>query len=458
MSLTKVTYAMIQGSPVNLLDFGADPTGVDDCSAALTAAIAASNNIFIPAGEYKFTSVFTVTGSRGLTIQGESSALFSSGLGYAKCTTLNFSSASSGANGLVITDFVGLTLKNFTIRQLRSGSGGGNGLFLYNGHDYTLDHIDVDIDAGAAASGIKLGDGSGATSTFIGNIKNCKIIANGGIAISANVGTSLTFESCYGISGGFVLNGLAYSSLISCAVDVAPSYAYSIGGSLAMVFDACGAEQAGKSAFYVNTTSSNIIFNSPYGAANNTSGDLVVGDLFYLDSAAGAVRNITITSPAAIDPDPATTFNIVGTAGTIGTEIYNTNNEFLGLGIGGNTAWLQTQVTITGYWALQTWTPTLVSWTNVGAPTFETTYIKNGNIATFSITITPGTSISSTQGTSRITGLPVLLGTAKAGSAMMTDGNTVSYGNCVVDENGAIFMQTSGVLTTSILLVGTLIF
>jgi hypothetical protein len=56
MSLTKVSYSMITGALVNVLDFGADPTGVASSVAAFQAAIAncqANNNtLFLPAGTY----------------------------------------------------------------------------------------------------------------------------------------------------------------------------------------------------------------------------------------------------------------------------------------------------------------------------------------------------------------------------------------------------------------------
>lgn len=52
MALTKVTYAMIQGSPANVLDFGADSTGTTDSTAAFNAALAASSSVFVPAGTY----------------------------------------------------------------------------------------------------------------------------------------------------------------------------------------------------------------------------------------------------------------------------------------------------------------------------------------------------------------------------------------------------------------------
>jgi hypothetical protein len=57
MSLTKVSYSMIKGAPINVLDFGADPTGVADSTTALNNALAAGNNIYIPSGTYKITSI-----------------------------------------------------------------------------------------------------------------------------------------------------------------------------------------------------------------------------------------------------------------------------------------------------------------------------------------------------------------------------------------------------------------
>lgn len=59
MSLTKVSYSMIQGSPVNVLDFGADPTGSTDSTAAIQAAVNSKNGflaIYFPTGTYKITS------------------------------------------------------------------------------------------------------------------------------------------------------------------------------------------------------------------------------------------------------------------------------------------------------------------------------------------------------------------------------------------------------------------
>jgi hypothetical protein len=63
MSLTKVSYSMIRGAPANILDYGADPTGVADSTTAIQAALNASSNVYIPSGTYKTTSALTITGN-----------------------------------------------------------------------------------------------------------------------------------------------------------------------------------------------------------------------------------------------------------------------------------------------------------------------------------------------------------------------------------------------------------
>lgn len=64
MSLTKATFSMIKGAPCNVIDFGADPTGLADSTSAIQAAIdTGKDSIYIPEGTYKVTSTITVSGS-----------------------------------------------------------------------------------------------------------------------------------------------------------------------------------------------------------------------------------------------------------------------------------------------------------------------------------------------------------------------------------------------------------
>lgn len=67
MSLTKVSFSMIEGTPFNVLDYGADPTGSTDSTAAIIAALAAGGSncaIYLPTGTYKVTSQILVSHDR----------------------------------------------------------------------------------------------------------------------------------------------------------------------------------------------------------------------------------------------------------------------------------------------------------------------------------------------------------------------------------------------------------
>ena len=88
MALTKVTYSMIDGAVANVLDYGADPTGVADsraaCQAAITALQAAGGGtVFFPSGTYLLTPV-------------ASSDALSNGL------VVPYTSANSSANRIIL--------------------------------------------------------------------------------------------------------------------------------------------------------------------------------------------------------------------------------------------------------------------------------------------------------------------------------------------------------------------
>lgn len=70
MSLTKVTYAMIQGAQANVLDYGASPDATAaENAAAFTAAIATGKTVFVPDGEYLLNPIAILNGTN---IVGES--------------------------------------------------------------------------------------------------------------------------------------------------------------------------------------------------------------------------------------------------------------------------------------------------------------------------------------------------------------------------------------------------
>lgn len=75
MALTKATYSMIQGAVANILDYGADSTGVSDSYAAIQAAVNAANAVFIPSGTFLISQEIRLNTNSFLFGAGKSSVI-----------------------------------------------------------------------------------------------------------------------------------------------------------------------------------------------------------------------------------------------------------------------------------------------------------------------------------------------------------------------------------------------
>jgi len=74
MALTKATYAMIKGAYSNVLDYGADPTGVADATTAIQAAINSGKPVYIPKGAYLVDPDVGLVVANGTVIFGDGKA------------------------------------------------------------------------------------------------------------------------------------------------------------------------------------------------------------------------------------------------------------------------------------------------------------------------------------------------------------------------------------------------
>lgn len=77
MALTKATYSMIQGAVINVLDFGADPTGVASSTLAFQAAIDSLTNggsVYVPQGTYLLDVTSGVSLDNNITMFGDGAA------------------------------------------------------------------------------------------------------------------------------------------------------------------------------------------------------------------------------------------------------------------------------------------------------------------------------------------------------------------------------------------------
>jgi len=155
MSLTKASYSMITGAPVNVKDFGATGDGTTDDTAAIQAAINFCTNLsnrrqtlYFPAANaaatYKITAPLTISGRLTIVGDGEfTTTIFAVGL----------------TAGQFILDFDNLAaanvyfggLQNITIR---SNDAAPNGIRLKNTSYWTLKNVQLyDLDVGIYITG-----------------------------------------------------------------------------------------------------------------------------------------------------------------------------------------------------------------------------------------------------------------------------------------------------------------
>lgn len=139
MTLTKASYSMITGAPVNILDFGADSTGAVDSSPAIQAAIlqtyaAGGGAIYCPAGEYRLNTTVTFPEDYYITFYGDGSLRTR----FVFKGTGNAMEAISNTSGKIRVDMKGFWLYNDSANST-------NGIYLKNcQYESNLNDVFVD--------------------------------------------------------------------------------------------------------------------------------------------------------------------------------------------------------------------------------------------------------------------------------------------------------------------------
>ena len=78
MALTKVSYSLIKGDTVSVVDFGADPTGTTDATTVIQSAIdSGAKAVYFPAGTYKITSQIDLVSDQVLFGDGQEQSIIS---------------------------------------------------------------------------------------------------------------------------------------------------------------------------------------------------------------------------------------------------------------------------------------------------------------------------------------------------------------------------------------------
>lgn len=91
MALTKVSYSLVKGDTVSVVDFGADPTGTTDATTVIQSAIdSGAKAVYFPAGTYKITSQIDLVSDQVLFGDGQDQSIISvSGSSWAATKALS---------------------------------------------------------------------------------------------------------------------------------------------------------------------------------------------------------------------------------------------------------------------------------------------------------------------------------------------------------------------------------
>lgn len=202
--------------PVSVLNYGADPTGVADSTAAFVAALAAADNVYVPQGEYRIDG--TITLPQGATLFGDTNVGQYFGGQSIRTGTRLFKDVNSSAGPIVkMTWASGLRNLQFIHDKL---NGATDGIILFpNDQIVTYAAIDnchifgsrtADTTGSTTCYGIKFAQADLSTVNYFNRVSNvhitdCDVCVYMGNQANANVFTNVqTRESHihYELDGG----------------------------------------------------------------------------------------------------------------------------------------------------------------------------------------------------------------------------------------------------------------
>ena len=192
MSLTKVSYSLINGASLNVLDYGADNTGVSDSTSAINAALTAAGAmtptrgvVYIPTGKYITTNTLNIP--LGVTLTGEAGSW------------VNFLTDSRSCGTIIYSNHNGKTI-SLVSDGAEANSAGGGILNIWVQCNYTLYPASIgvyvtgaqqvilqNVVVSRAATAFLLGDYNGGSPLFTSYITADNIYANGCYGVAFDV-------------------------------------------------------------------------------------------------------------------------------------------------------------------------------------------------------------------------------------------------------------------------------
>lgn len=279
MSLTKVSYSMISGAYENVLDYGADPSGVTDSAAAFQAAIdyavANSKGVFIPSSDV--STVYRI--ETPLVIDGPIDFIGESMNGV----TITGVGIGAGNYLLSITDptkITGMKVGNFTLM----GDGACDCLYINNVTASTFENISVRT----AVNGVVFEGTSGNNYQMTwSNLNTLTAISGSAVkTLSGGAIVHTTFQNCFfGGNIGFNVvsgSGIASITMLSCNFEGSANYGLYVGGSIQ------GLSMVGCRTETILGLTADFMFDPQAGATCN--GISITGGYFSRGNAESAIR------------------------------------------------------------------------------------------------------------------------------------------------------------------------
>lgn len=329
MTLTKATYAMINGAPYNVLDYGAVADGSTDDYAAIQAAITAAQDagggtVYIPAGTYKVTSSLTLDANAmsrpyfDVYIQG-------AGVG---ATILDFTGTTGTEDGMRVIGWGG----RFGISDLTVQNAVRHGIYINATsdtsswcHRFYINNVHCDKNGG---SGFYFGQ------SYMAEFEGLESTNNTGYGFYlGGFHTSFTFTKCwaggdaaYPLGGnrniGWYVKNMTYSSFISCGSDWNVGAGHRVTNCTAVEFLGCGAESNTQEGWYVGSEgtgsvtgqTSGMSFNSCFGYNNGTSSRSGYANFMGIATSGGIDCYLSLTN--CTDLNNGNTYSVVMNGGS----------------------------------------------------------------------------------------------------------------------------------------------
>lgn len=238
MALTKTHNRMIQNAAINVVDFGADPTGTADSQSAIQAAIDTGKPVYVPTGKYKVSSTLKLN-NNGQKFFGDGQAYGEKDVGSVLIwtgTSGNFFEINSGRRdqGNINLFVKGVQLQDIQLFQEANGSAVcENMLWVENGcFDCKVDNISIWIE-GLVPTQAAMRIGSDNTSYVNGchfsriYIRPSNLDSTAaapvpkGLWVLGAIESSFSEISVYDVQNAYVLGGTSseYRNLESCTFE-----------------------------------------------------------------------------------------------------------------------------------------------------------------------------------------------------------------------------------------------